>query len=223
MKKILEGVAEFRRAVYPERKALFHKLATGQSPEILFITCSDSRIDPSLLTQADPGELFICRNAGNIVPPHTRVAGGMTASIEFAVDALKVRHIIVCGHTDCGAMKGAMKPDGLTHLPHVCDWLDHSRAAATVVKEKHATDTDEEKLNHLIHENVLMQLQHLRTHPTVAARIATHKLEIHGWVYDIETGGVVAYDDAEECFLPLEQVYDVDGKRSHIAVAQAAQ
>ena len=110
MDHVISGVAKFQKEVYPGKKAAFQKLANGQNPEVLFITCSDSRIDPNLVTQTEPGELFICRNAGNIVPPHSNQTGGMTASIEFAVAALGVTHIVVCGHTDCGAMKGALKP-----------------------------------------------------------------------------------------------------------------
>lgn len=115
MEKILAGVARFRQAAYEQRKGLFAQLATGQSPEVLFITCADSRIDPSLITQTDPGDLFICRNAGNIAPPATSPAGGETASIEYAVTALRVKDIVVCGHSDCGAMKGALAPRRPAH------------------------------------------------------------------------------------------------------------
>ena len=125
MDHVISGVAKFQNEVYPDKKATFQKLANGQNPEVLFITCSDSRIDPNLVTQTDPGELFICRNAGNIVPPHSNETGGMTASIEFAVAALGVEHIVLCGHTDCGAMKGAINPEGLSSLHRVKEWLDH--------------------------------------------------------------------------------------------------
>ena len=122
------GVVKFQNEVYPEKKELFEKLSQGQAPEALFITCSDSRIETAMITQTEPGELFICRNAGNIVPPHTNQTGGMTASIEFAVAALKVPHIVICGHTECGAMKGAMNTDSLTTLPHVKEWLGFTKA-----------------------------------------------------------------------------------------------
>ena len=134
MEKLISGIARFRNSSFEERKKLFSELATGQSPEVLFITCSDSRIDPNLVTQTEPGDLFIIRNAGNIVPPHMRTAGGVTASIEFAVAALGVTHIVVCGHSDCGAMKGALNPGALTDLPHVQDWLEHSRGAVEAVR-----------------------------------------------------------------------------------------
>ncbi len=203
MEHLISGVEKFQREVYPEKEARFKKLATGQNPEVLFITCADSRIDPSLVTQTEPGELFICRNAGNIVPPNSSQSGGMIASIEFAVAALGVSHIVVCGHTDCGAMKGAMSPENLDDLPHVREWLGHSRAACEVVKERHG-EVHKEHLDEVTRENVLLQLQHLRTHPAVAARIASGKITLHGWVYNIGSGGIDAYDSNSGEFRPLD-------------------
>ncbi|NNC63312.1 MAG: carbonic anhydrase, partial [Gammaproteobacteria bacterium] len=182
MKKVVSGIVKFRDSAFESRRQLFAELANGQSPEVLFITCADSRIDPNLVTQTDPGDLFICRNAGNIVPPHAPVTGGITASTEYAVAVLGVKHIVVCGHTDCGAMKGALNPAALKDLPHVHDWIDHSRAAVEVVKAKHGQATLEE-LPAVIEQNVLLQLQHLRTHPAVVSRISTGEIELHGWVY----------------------------------------
>ena len=194
MKDVIKGVLNFRKNVYPQRKDLFGTLAGGQNPDFLFITCSDSRIDPNLLTGSDPGDLFICRNAGNVIPPHSNETGGMTASIEYAVAVLGVRHIIVCGHTDCGAVKGALDMDGLNGLPHVKEWLGHCRSAMEIVRERNGIESGaclgHEHLNEAIEENVLQQVQHLRTHPVVAAKLATGKVEIHGWVYNIETGGI---------------------------------
>ncbi len=206
MQHVITGVAKFQRDVFPRKETTFKKLANGQNPEVLFITCSDSRIDPNLLTQTDPGELFICRNAGNVVPPHTNHTGGMTASIEFAVAALGVVDIVVCGHTDCGAMKGAMNPEALEGLPHVKEWLGHCCAATAVVKEKHG-EISHEHLAEVTQENVLLQLQHLRTHPTVAAKLATGQVRLHGWVYHIETGEILCYDEAQNTFKPMQQLY----------------
>jgi len=206
MEKVIEGVVKFKNSSYEDRKQLFAELANGQSPEVLFITCSDSRIDPNMVTQTEPGELFIIRNAGNIVPPHARVAGGVTASIEFAVAALGIKHIVVCGHTDCGAMKGALNPGALTDLPHVQEWLDHSRAAVDVVKAKYGQATHEE-LDKVTEENILLQLQHLRTHPAVAAKLSTGEVDMHGWVYDIKHGTVSAYDETKSDFVPIEERY----------------
>ncbi|WP_288372850.1 carbonic anhydrase [uncultured Marinobacter sp.] len=194
MDHIVRGVLDFRKNVYPEHKDLFGALADSQSPDVLFFTCSDSRIDPNMVTGSNPGDLFICRNAGNVIPPHSNETGGMTASIEYAVAVLGVRHIIVCGHTDCGAIKGALDIPALKGLPHVKEWLGHCRSAMEIVRERHGIDgdtpLDPKYLNEAIEENVLQQVQHLRTHPVVAAKLATGKIEIHGWVYDIKSGNI---------------------------------
>ncbi len=207
MPKFAAGVVKFQQDVFPGKKALFEQLSQGQSPEALFITCSDSRIETAMITQTDPGELFICRNAGNIVPPHTSHTGGMTASIEFATAVLQVPHIVVCGHTECGAMKGAMNPEGLETLPHVKEWIGYSSAAVRIVDELAGDKSDEEKMAMLLEQNVILQLQHLKTHPTVAARLAKGDLELHGWIYDIKTGAVSAYDEAENCFMDVGVKY----------------
>ncbi len=207
MPKFAAGVVRFQSEVYPGKQKLFEDLSQGQSPEALFITCSDSRIETAMITQTEPGELFICRNAGNIVPPHTNHTGGMTASIEFAVAALKVPHIVVCGHTECGAMKGAMNPEGLDQLPHVREWLGYSKAAVDIVGELGADLPEDEKMAMLLQQNVILQLNHLRTHPTVATQLAKKQLTLHGWVYDIRTGGIVAYDDKAEVFAPVSEHY----------------
>lgn len=201
------GVVKFQNDVFPEKKALFEKLSTGQSPEALFITCSDSRIETAMITQTGPGKLFICRNAGNIVPPHTNHTGGMTASIEFAVSALKVPHIVICGHTECGAMKGALNPGGLEKLPHVREWLSYARAAVQVVDELAPDKSEAERMDMLLEQNVILQLQHLKTHPGVAARLAKGDLKLHGWIYDIKTGDVRALDEALNKFLPVTERY----------------
>jgi len=194
MDHIVRGVLEFRKKAYPERQDLFQSLAESQNPDVLFFTCSDSRIDPNLLTGSNPGDLFICRNAGNIIPPHSNETGGMTASIEYAVAVLGVRHIIVCGHTDCGAIRGALDIPALKGLPHVKEWLGHCRSAMEIVRERHSIDgempLDARYLDEAIEENVQQQVQHLRTHPVVAAKLATGKVNVHGWVYDIKSGRI---------------------------------
>ncbi len=206
MPKFAAGVVKFQQEVFPENAALFEKLAKGQSPEALFITCSDSRIETGMLTQSQPGDLFIVRNAGNIVPPHT-TAGSTTAAVEYACIALNVPHIVICGHTQCGAMKGAMNLDGLTNLPHVKDWLSYSRAAVEITNEL-GKDLDDHARNlMLLEQNVILQLQHLRTHPAVAVRLARGDIRLHGWVYDIADGEVYAYDDQNNVFEPVSKRY----------------
>jgi len=217
MPKFAAGVVQFQSKVFPEKKDLFESLSQGQSPEALFITCSDSRIETAMITQTDPGELFICRNAGNIVPPHTQHTGGMTASIEFAVAALNVPHIVVCGHSECGAMKGAMNPEGLDSLPHVKEWLGFSKAAVDIVHELGQNMSDAEKMDLLLKQNVILQIQHLRTHPTVATRLAKNDLVLHGWVYDIKTGGIEAYDENTGNFSPVAERYAAEVAKHYAA------
>ena len=204
MNKIRAGVARFRNEVFPKQRALFQKLANGQEPQALFFTCADSRVNPSLLTQTDPGELFICRNIGNIIPPYGTMIGAMTAAIEYAVAVLDVPHIIVCGHSHCGAMKGVLHPETTQGLPHITSWLMHSQAALHVVDAKKAYQNEDERLRALIEENVLGQIQHLQTHPHVAARLAAGKIQLHAWVYEFEKGEVLEYDPQARRFSPLQ-------------------
>ena len=218
MPHFAQGVVKFQRDVFPEKAELFERLSTGQSPEALFITCSDSRIETAMLTQTDPGELFICRNAGNIVPPHTNQTGGMTASIEFAIGALGIPHIVICGHTECGAMKGAMNRAGLNNLPHVREWLGFAQGAVDITEALGAGLDADAKMRMLLEQNVILQLQHLKTHPTVAVALAQKAVQLHGWVYDIKTGEVSAYDDATGTWIPVEERY-----ASELASAAIAQ
>jgi len=204
------GVIRFQNDVFPGKKDLFEKLSKGQEPEALFITCSDSRIETAMITQTEPGELFIVRNAGNIVPPHILHTGSTTAAIEFAVAALHVPHIVICGHTECGAMKGAMNPEGLDSLPHVKEWLSYSKAAVDVVKHIAPDADDATRMRLLLEQNVMLQLQHLKTHPTVATGLAKGTLKLHGWVYDIKTGDVHALDEVQNKFVPVDQRYAVE-------------
>ena len=220
MPHFAQGVVKFQREIFPKKQELFERLSNGQSPEALFITCSDSRIETAMLTQTDPGELFICRNAGNIVPPHTNQTGGMTASIEFAIGALKIPHIVVCGHTECGAMKGAMNPAGLTSLPHVREWLGFAQGAVDITDALGAGLDPDAKMRMLLEQNVILQLQHLKTHPTVAVALAQKALTLHGWVYDIKTGEVAAYDEASSGWVSVEDRYAAEAATAAIA-AQA--
>ncbi|WP_407294331.1 carbonic anhydrase [Stutzerimonas zhaodongensis] len=193
---LIAGVMQFREDIYPEQRELFSKLAHEQTPRAMFITCADSRILPELITQSSPGDLFVTRNVGNIVPPYGIMNGGVSTAIEFAVMALGVHHIIVCGHSDCGAMKAVLNPSSLDGMPTVRSWLRHAEVARTVVEENCGC-ADHNTLGVLTEENVLAQLDHLRTHPSVAARLASGQLFIHGWVYNIGTSEIRAYDAAK--------------------------
>lgn len=206
MDKLIAGALKFEAEIFAEQAGFFTELAKGQTPRVLFIACSDSRVDANLLTQTRPGELFVCRNAGNIVPPHMHQAGGITASIEYAVAILRVRHIVICGHTDCGAMKGALERESLRHLTHVHDWLGHAEAAVRILEEEGTELDAAARLERVTELNVLAQLQNLRTHPYVAAKVATGKLGLHGWVYEIATGRVRAHDPESGRFRLLSEL-----------------
>jgi carbonic anhydrase len=203
MQKLISGLHHFQNTVFSNRKEFFEKLAQGQKPEVLFITCSDSRINPNLLTGTEPGDLFIIRNAGNIVPPHSATAGGEAATIEFGVAALGVKDIIVCGHSQCGAMKGLMDPAATENLPAVRSFLQHAESTRRIISENYTHLTGDAKITATVEENVLVQLENLRTHPSVAARLARGELNLHAWVYKLETGAVFSYDPATQQYLPL--------------------
>jgi carbonic anhydrase len=193
--KLLQGVSRFQKSVYPQHSELFEKLALGQRPDALFITCADSRIDPCLLTQTRPGELFICRVIGNIVPPYPDAVGGVSATLEYAAGVLRVPTIIVCGHTDCGVMRGALNPDALAEYPNVAAWLRYAK-----VDHREAQPSAEFLLT-LAEQNVVAQLGNLRTHPAVAARLEEGDLALHGWVYHIGEGVVTAYNEERRVFV----------------------
>ncbi|MCW3149256.1 carbonic anhydrase [Stutzerimonas stutzeri] len=190
---IIGGVKRFREEIYPQQRELFEKLAFEQQPRAMFITCADSRIIPELITQSSPGDLFVTRNVGNVVPPYGQMLGGVSTAIEFAVVALGVQHIIICGHSDCGAMKAVLDPAPLQRMPTVKAWLRHAEVARHVVEENCGC-ANEHTLGILTEENVVAQLDHLRTHPSVAARLASGQLFIHGWVYNIGSSEIRAYD-----------------------------
>lgn len=199
MTRILQGVLDFQRRIFDGKKQLFENLGKGQQPLALFITCADSRISPDLLAQTQPGELFMLRNAGNIVPPYGAVCGGEDATVEYAVKHLRVRDVILCGHAKCGAMQGLLQPEALQTLPAVARWIEHSRDVLPKVGE----GTLEERLARAIEQNVLLQLEHLRSHPAVQAAIEARALRLHGWVYDFEKGAVQVYDPLKGQFVPL--------------------
>lgn len=205
MQKLIQGIHRFQQETFRPLQGLFEQLSKGQNPETLFITCSDSRIDPNLLTRSKPGDLFILRNAGNIVPPHGASSGGEAATIEFAVTALGVKDIIICGHSHCGAMKGLLQPEQISSLPAVSAWLSHAEKTRRIVKDNYTHLDGDRLLTATVEENVLVQLENLRTLQAVAARLERGDLHLHGWVYKIETGEVFAYDMTCGQFIPVAQ------------------
>ena len=218
MNELIGRVFSFESKVFPDKSTLYNQLANhGQSPKALMISCADSRIVPEHIMQADPGDLFVCRNAGNIVPPHASQLCGVTATVEYAVMVLGVRDIIVCGHSDCGAMKALATDADLTSMPNVAAWLRHSHAAQKVCRENYPSDlSDAEKLRNMALENVVVQLNHLRTHPSVAAGVARGEIALHGWYVDIHAGQVLGLDGETGRFVPMRE-----GDPLPVAQAQA--
>lgn len=203
-RRLLAGALQFQRDIYPQQKTRYRQLAReGQKPHTLFITCADSRIDPELITQSGPGQIFVSRNIGNLVPAYGEVLGGVSAIVEYAVAALHVSQIVVCGHTDCGAMIGLLHPEKVAQLPTVRSWLRNAEAAAGIVRQRKRDLDESAVLEQLIEENVLQQLAHLRTHPSVATALTERTLGLSGWVYDIGHGAVRVYQDEERRFVPL--------------------
>ena len=206
MTRIIQGFLKFRDKVMPDKKTLFQQLSGGQSPQALFITCADSRINPNLLTQTEPGDLFISRNAGNMVPAPGGPVSGESATIEYAIKALKVKDIIVCGHTYCGAMGGLLDPKKVSALPQVAGWLEHARELREWIDGPGAALPELERLNQVTERNVLLQLEHLRAHSAVAEALAEKKVRLMGWMYRIESGEVQIHDEAKKQWVCLTEV-----------------
>ena len=206
MNELIGRIFSFEKTVFPQSAQLYAKLATdGQSPKALMISCADSRVVPEHIIQAAPGDLFVCRNAGNIVPPFATQNGGVSSTVEYAVMALGVRDIIVCGHSDCGAMKALAYPDTLAGMPNVAAWLRHSAAAEHVVSTCYPDLDGLDRVRAVSLENVVGQINHLRTHPSVAAAIARGAMTLHGWFVDIHAGQILGLDGETGRFLPLRE------------------
>lgn len=203
MKKLIRGLDQFRQKYVVEHQELLEQLSHGQKPRVLFITCSDSRVAPNLITNTDIGELFVIRNAGNIIPPYGAANGGEGGTIEYAITALGIEQVVVCGHSHCGAMKGLLKLNKLqADMPLVYDWLKHAEATRRLVKENYKHYSEEELLETLVAENVLIQIENLKTYPAIRAKLHQGKLQIYAWIYQIETGEVLAYDSKTHTYVP---------------------
>lgn len=212
MRQLITGIREFQSSYYQQHRDLFAELGHGQSPRVLFITCSDSRIDPNLIVNAGPGELFVIRNAGNIIPPYGSANGGEGASMEYALQALDIDQVIICGHNHCGAMKGLLKLNKLQEdLPLVYDWLKHTEATRRILKDNYSSCEGDELIEIAVMENILTQIDNLETYPIVRSRLQQGRLNIYGWLYEIETGEVKAYNSTTEQFeAPQSQLYPED-------------
>ena len=201
MRKLLKGLHKFQSSYFPENQEIFEQLAEGQKPRVLFITCSDSRIVPHLITQSGVGELFVIRNAGNLVPPFGAANGGEGAAIEYAIHVLGIEQVIICGHSNCGAMKGLLKLEKLrTEMPLVYEWLKHAESTRRLIHENYADKKGDELLAITMAENVVTQIENLKTYPVIRSKLHQNKMSIYGWIYDIETAEVLAYDPVTDDF-----------------------
>ena len=201
--KLTNGIHKFQSDVLPGRRPQFQALGNQQHPIAMFLTCADSRIVPNLLMQTEPGEIFIERTVGNIVPRYTDHVGGVTAGVEFAVLALHVPLIIVCGHTDCGVMKALLHPENASGMPALQSWMRHALAAREHLLRDNPGGSNQEKLRLLTEYNVRLQLENLKTHPAVESRLAAGDLALEGWVYDIAWGTIFTADSETGVFKPL--------------------
>lgn len=219
MQDIIDGFLKFQRDAFPERVTLFKDLATQQSPRALFISCSDSRLVPELVTQREPGDLFVIRNAGNIVPSYGPEPGGVSASVEYAVAALQVADIVICGHSDCGAMTAIATCKCLDHMPAVAGWLRYADSAR-VVNEARQHQSPHAKVEAMVRENVIAQLANIQTHPSVRLALEEGRVALHGWIYDIESGRIDAFDGRTGQFVSLAdnpEVRAVSHASRHVA------
>ena len=202
MKRLIEGLQKFQEGYFSAHRDLFEQLSQGQHPRILFICCSDSRVDPNLITQSKVGDLFVIRNAGNIIPPYGSSRGGEESAIEFAIEGLGVRNIVICGHSHCGAMAALLGKVDLSSMPSTRQWLEH--AAAT--KKRICTHGNSGNLDACIEENVLVQIQNLKTHASVSAALKDERLHLFGWIYDFAKGTVNVYHKQKQRFVPSHEL-----------------
>ena len=198
--RITQGVARFQSEVFPAQREMFERLRLGQEPLAMFITCADSRVNPNLVTQTDPGEIFIERNPGNMVPPYVEFVGGVTAGVEYAMLVLKVPVIVICGHTDCGVMKALLHPEQVEGMPGVRLWMSHGFAARAQALRKFGDAPEDVQLRQITESNVLGQIEHLKTHPSVHSRLLRGEIEIRGWLYDIGDGSISQFNPANGRF-----------------------
>jgi carbonic anhydrase len=203
---LIQGLNAFHNSYFNDHRELFERLSGGQSPDVLFITCSDSRIDPCLITQAQPGKLFVMRNVGNIIPSYGAASSAEAAGVEYAVHGLGIKDIIVCGHSHCGAMKGLLQIGSLAEqMPLVYDWLKrHGEATRRLMMDNYAGVEPEKLLKIAIEQNVLTQIENLETYPAIRSKLHSGQLSLHAWIYEIESGMVFAYNAESRQFTLME-------------------
>lgn len=223
MEDLLSGIHQFHTQVFTREKDFYSKLVAGQHPSTLFISCSDSRVDPSIITQSNLGELFVLRNAGNIVPSYGASNGGEAATIEYAVAVLGVKDIIICGHTGCGALQALLAPESTARLPLVRKWLDHAETTRRILEENYSQVTGVNLMKAAIKEHVLVQIENLQTHPAVAARLQRGELTLHAWIYQIEKGDILAYSTEDRRFTSLNKLPHDEATKRQVANTRGVQ
>ena len=219
MEKLVKGIHSFQKDYFAKHQELFEQLSTaGQKPETLFVTCSDSRVVPNLITNSNPGDLFIVRNIGNVIP-RPDLPGGTAAALQYAVEVLEVENIIVCGHTQCGAMDAILNPEKTAKLKYVHRWVSQTEELRGVIESRYSHLSPEARLTAAVAENVLMQIEHLREYSFVSERLDAGTLHVLGWVFELATGEVYDYDpnlgeftsvSKRDMSLPTEGPVDAD-------------
>ncbi len=210
MRKLIMGIVDFRERMLPQYATRFRELALTQAPDALFITCSDSRVVPDLLASTHPGDLFTMRNVGNLIPPAAPdgiSVGDLSeaSAIEYAVLVLQVANIVVCGHSECGAMKAVLTRSPKLDAPNLDRWLNHANTAAFRLEHEGALDTGLRPYDQLSQLNVLVQIEHLMSYPIVRERVATGSLHLSGWWFDIATGDMYAYEASSRSFEVIDR------------------
>jgi carbonic anhydrase len=200
MKKLLDGIVDFRKRILPTCRDKFAELAKGQNPDALLVTCSDSRVAPNWFASTDPGDLFVVRNVGNLVPPAGTgpnpklIGGSVLAAAEFSILRLNVSHIIVCGHSECGAMQTLLAENPPNDTPYLKSWLTYGEPALKKLKQETAFDSKLSRVNQLSQFNVLQQIEHLKSHSFIRKQVEENKVQIHGWWFDIAKADVYAFE-----------------------------
>lgn len=207
MKKLLQGIREFRKNLTDENRALFAKLALGQQPDALFIACSDSRVVPNLFASTNPGDLFVLRNIGNLVPPISSrpQETSVQAAIEFSLFFLNITDIIICGHSECGAMQAIAQGIDTLSCPYLISWLKYGEESLTKVNAGFVINPALSKPNQISQVNVLQQMQHIRSYPFVQDRLEKKQLRLHGWWFDIAQADVYYYEENLNQFVLIDE------------------
>ena len=207
MKKLIDGIVEFRKNITEEYRELFAKLALGQKPDALFIACSDSRVVPNLFASTNPGDLFVIRNVGNLIPPAQSDTQEVSAqaAIEFAVFNLKISNIIVCGHSECGAIDAIAEGKEIPNCPHLNSWLKFGEESALKVRRGHTYNPKISENNQISQVNVLQQMEHISSYPFIQDLVAQGKIRVHGWWFDIAHADVYCFEPTLNQFVLIDE------------------